>query len=130
MEIALGPKEAFENGHIGTLTRHVPADWVMSAVPHRQTTPTPPKVPRTPRVVELLRNAIEWQTLLESGEVTSQAEVARREGLTQARVTQVMGMLRLAPRDSAAHPQTITFIRAYASTIRAFQCVVEWPPPR
>ncbi|MGB9605736.1 MAG: hypothetical protein ACP5U2_17910 [Bryobacteraceae bacterium] len=52
---------------------------------------------RTPRVVELLRKALEWQALLESGEVPSQAAIARREGITRARVTQVMGLLRLAP---------------------------------
>ena len=97
VEVALGPKRTFENGNIGTLTRRVPADRVVSAVPPWRSKPTPPKVPTTPRVVELLRKAIEWQALLESGEATSQAEVACREGLTRARVTQVMGLLRLAP---------------------------------
>ena len=97
VEIALGPKGTFENGHVGTLTRRVLADRVVSAVPPRRTTPTRPKGPKTPRIVELLRKAIEWQALLESGEATSQAEVARREGLTRARVTQVMDLLRLAP---------------------------------
>ena len=48
-------------------------------------------------MVELLRKAIEWRTLLESGQAINQAEVARREGSTRARVTQVMGLLRLAP---------------------------------
>ena len=67
------------------------ADRVVCAVPRRRGTPKPP------RVVELLRKAIEWQALLESGEVPSQAAVARREGITRARVTQIMGMLRLAP---------------------------------
>ena len=38
VEIALGPKGAFENGNVGTLTR---------------------------RVVELLRKAIEWQAQIE-----------------------------------------------------------------
>jgi len=47
-------------------------------------------------VTELLRKAIEWRALLESGQIASQAEIARREGVTRARVTQVMGMLRLA----------------------------------
>ena len=41
--------------------------------------------------------AIEWQALLESGEASSQAAIARREGISRARVTQVMGLLRLAP---------------------------------
>ena len=42
VEIALGPKEAFENGHIGTLTRRVLADRVVSAVPPRRGTPKRP----------------------------------------------------------------------------------------
>ncbi|RJP21157.1 MAG: hypothetical protein C4529_07795 [Deltaproteobacteria bacterium] len=97
VEIALGPKGAFENGNIGTVTRRVPADKVVSAVPPRRGKPKPPREPRTPRVVELLRKAIEWQDLLQSGEASNQAAIARREGITRARVTQVMGMLRLAP---------------------------------
>jgi hypothetical protein len=47
--------------------------------------------PRTPRVVELLRKALEWQTLLESGKAGNEADFARREGITRARVTQLMG---------------------------------------
>ena len=69
----------------------------MSAVPPCRGKPKRLKDPRTPRVVELLRKAIEWQALLESGEAANQAEIARREGITRARVTQVVGMLRLAP---------------------------------
>ena len=56
-----------------------------------------PREPRTPRVVELLRKANEWQALLESGKIANQAEIAIREGITRARVTQIMGMLHLAP---------------------------------
>jgi hypothetical protein len=97
VEIALGPQGAFENGNIGRLTRRVPADQVVSAIPPRRGKPKPPKEPKTPRVVELLRKAIEWQALLASGEAPNQAAIARREGITRARVTQVMGMLRLAP---------------------------------
>jgi hypothetical protein len=48
-------------------------------------------------VVELLGKAIEWQTLLESDEASNQAAIARREGITRARVTQVLGLLRLDP---------------------------------
>ena len=97
VEIALGPKGAFENGNIGTLTRRERTDQVVKAVPPRRGKPKPPREPRTPRVVELLRKAIEWQALLESGDATNQADIARPEGITSARVTQVMGMLRLAP---------------------------------
>jgi hypothetical protein len=63
VEIALGPKGAFENGNVGRLTclrrgfgrqaRRVPADQVISAIPPPRGKPKPPKEPRTPRVVEL-----------------------------------------------------------------------------
>jgi len=97
VEIALGPKGAFENGNIGILTRRVPSGQVVSAVPPPRGKPKPPKVPRTPPVVEFLRKAIEWQALLASGQAKNQSEIARREGISRVRVTQVMWMLRLAP---------------------------------
>ena len=46
---------------------------------------------------ELLRKAIEWRALLTAGEVATQAAIARREGITRARATQILGLLRLAP---------------------------------
>lgn len=97
VEIALVPKGAFENGNIGALTHRVPTDRVVRATPLHRGNPKPSKVAKTPRVVELLRKAIEWQALLESGEMVTQADIARREGITRSRVTQVMGMLDLAP---------------------------------
>ena len=97
VEIALGPKGAFGSANIAALSRRVAADLVVSVAPVRHGMPKPPRAPRTPRVVELLRKAIAWQTLLESGEVTNQAAIAAREGITRARVTQVMGMLRVSP---------------------------------
>jgi len=97
VEIALGPKGAFENGNIGILSRRVPLELAVNAVPAGRGDPKPPREPKTPRIVELLRKAIEWKSLLESGKVASQAEIASREGVTRARVTQIMGMLHLAP---------------------------------
>ena len=93
VEIALGPKGAFENGNIGALRLRAPPSQVVSSTPPDK----PAKVPKTPRVVELLRKAIEWKALLESGQIATQAEIACQEGITRARVTQVMGLLRLAP---------------------------------
>jgi len=55
-----------------------------------------------PPVVETLRKAIEWRRQLDAGEVASQADVARRDGVTRARVTQVMMLLRLAPEIQAS----------------------------
>ena len=110
VEIALGPNGAFENGNIGTLTRRVPGSQVVSAIPPPRGKPKPPKVPRTPRVVEFLRKAIEWQALLASGEAKNQANIARREGISRVRVTQVMWLLQLGPEIQEhvlAMPQTI-----------------------
>jgi len=87
---------------------------VPHAVPPGRGDPKPPRVTKTPRFVELLRKANEWKALLESGVVASQAEIALREGITRPRVTQIMGMLRLAPEireqilamhDSSRRPQ-------------------------
>ena len=77
----------------------MPADCVVCAVPPPRYAPKPPKPPRepkTPPVVETLRKAIAWQQELDAGEVASQAEIARRESLTRARVTQVLMLLHLA----------------------------------
>ena len=93
----LGPKGAFENGNFGALTRRAPPDQVLSAFPPGRGDPKPPREPKTPRVVELLRKAIEWEVLLKSGKVASQADIARQEGVSRARVIQVLGLLRLAP---------------------------------
>jgi len=97
VEVTLGPKGAFRKGNLGVLTRRVAADRVVSALPEPCGKPKPPKKPRTPRVVELLKMAMEWQRQLDAGEVETQAAIARREGITRARVTQIMALLRLAP---------------------------------
>jgi hypothetical protein len=96
VEIALGPKGAFLNGNCGALTRRASPGQAVTVVLPDRGDPKLPREPKTPRVVELLRKAVEWKALLESGKVASQAEIASREGVTRARVTQ-MGLLRLAP---------------------------------
>ena len=45
-----------------------------------------------------LERALEYQALLDRREVPTRAALARREGLTRARITQVMTLLRLAPK--------------------------------
>jgi len=97
VEIALGPKGAFENGNIGALNRRILSDKVVSAFMPPRGDPKPQKAARTPRVVELLCKAMEWQALLANGKIANQADIARREGITRARVTQVLDLLRLAP---------------------------------
>jgi hypothetical protein len=60
-------------------------------VPHYGPTPLPRGVRGAPTA---LKRAVEWQRQLDSGLVRSRAAIARREGLTRARVTQIMNMLR------------------------------------
>src|SRR3990172_8468094 len=79
VEIALGPKGAFENGNIGAPTRRMATARVVSAVPPSRGNPKPPRELKTPRVVELLRKAMEWQSLMESGQIASQAGIAHRK---------------------------------------------------
>jgi hypothetical protein len=55
VEIALGPKGAFENGNIGALKRRGPVNVIVSATPLRDNSRLH-KEPKTPRVVELLRS--------------------------------------------------------------------------
>ena len=137
VEIALGPKGAFENGNVCTLTRRMAADQTVRAFPIGRGNSRSPRELKTPRVVDLLRKAIEWQALLESVKIANQTDIARREGITRARVTQVMGMLRLAPEiqehvlsmpDAASRPlisermlRPIGTIKDNCDQIREFQ---------
>jgi hypothetical protein len=88
-------------------------------------TPRPPREPRTPRVVELLRKALDWQALLESGEVPNRAAIARREGVTRARVTQVMSLLRLDPMIRRRILDISCTAREPAITERALRPIVQ-----
>ena len=52
----------------------------------------PPKQHRNPLVL-----ALEWQRALDDRDCASRADLARRLGVSRARVTQVLGLLDLAP---------------------------------
>jgi len=97
VEIALGPKRAFTNGNVGAATRQVGTGQIVSALPEPRGRPVRSKDPSKPHVVVLLQKALEWQRQLDAGEVSTKAEIARREGISGARVTQIMAMLQLAP---------------------------------
>lgn len=125
VEIALGSKVAFENERVGTFKRRVTADRVVNVAAKARRSAKPPRVPRTPRVVELLRKAMEWQALLESGEAANQAAIARREGITRARVTQVMGSLRLAPEIQEHVLSLPDLVRRPAITERALRPIAQ-----
>jgi hypothetical protein len=125
VEIALGPKGAFENGSVGTLKRRVTADRVVNAAAKARRSAKPPRTARTPRVLELLQKAQEWQRQLDAGEARTQAEIARREGITRARVTQVMGLLRLALEIQEHVLSLPDMIRRPAITERALRPIAQ-----
>lgn len=52
---------------------------------------------RPARVAQLLALAHRWQRQIDAGEMVSQKDIAKREGVTAARVSQVMRLLSLAP---------------------------------
>jgi len=54
-------KGAFENGNIGSLFRRAPPDQLLGAAPPCRGDPKPPRESKTPRVVKLLRKAVEWE---------------------------------------------------------------------
>jgi len=79
----------------------VPASQVVCAIPprrHPAKGPKPPKKTGPSSAARFLRLAQEWQRQLDASEIESQAAIARREGLTRARVCQIMSLLRLAPQ--------------------------------
>jgi hypothetical protein len=52
---------------------------------------------RPAKVAQVLATAHRWQRQVDAGEVEGQRGIAEREGITAARVSQVMGLLGLAP---------------------------------
>ncbi|MHB1013007.1 MAG: hypothetical protein ACYC37_08925 [Desulfobacteria bacterium] len=117
VEVALGSID------IGVLTRRIEADQGVRVVPSARAIPKPTG-PKTPRVTELLRKAIEWQRQLNAGEVQNKTEVAQREGITRARVTQVMRLLRLAPEFQKQILSMSDIIRKSAVTERRLRPIV------
>ena len=60
------------------------------------TTPTPAPE-RVPRIARLMALAIRFEGLIQSGEVTNYADMARLAHVSRARITQIMNLLLLAP---------------------------------
>jgi hypothetical protein len=49
----------------------------------------------------IIHKAIEWKRMLDARSVRSYGEIAEKEGLTRARVTQIMNLLKLPPQCKA-----------------------------
>lgn len=86
---AMSRKSGHPYGPSGELGEHHPR-WLPSLW---DSAPGSPEAPRS----RVPRKTIKWRDLLDVGEASGQADMARRQGITRLRVTQVMGMLRLAP---------------------------------
>ena len=52
---------------------------------------------RIPRITKLMAMAIHFNRLIEQGEIANYAELARMLGVSRARVSQIMGLVNLAP---------------------------------
>jgi len=76
-------------------------------------TDTPQETPvgRTPRISKLMALALRFDRLINEGEITDQAELARLGQVSRARVTQIMNLLLLAPdiqEDILFLPRTVS----------------------
>ena len=63
----------------------------------KRAVPKPVEPGNIPRVTRLLALAYRMERLVRDGQVTSYADLARIGGVSRARVTQVLGLLLLAP---------------------------------
>lgn len=65
---------------------------------------------RVPRVARLMALAIRFDTLIRTGAVSTQAELAAAGHVTRARVTQIMNLLHLAPdiQEAVLHLPLVT----------------------
>jgi len=94
---------AFEFEWIAKLTRCISANRLVTGIlPHKPKTKRPRKrnernSNEAPKILGLLETAAEWRRQLDSGELANQAEIARREAVTRARVTQILALMKLAP---------------------------------
>ena len=52
---------------------------------------------KRPRIIDALTRARAWRRLIDAGAVKNAAALARRHGVTRARVSQLLSLLRLAP---------------------------------
>jgi ParB-like chromosome segregation protein Spo0J len=76
----------------------------------------PGRIPVNISQKHIIHKAIEWKSMLDEGIVTSLNEIAKREGLSRARVTQVMNLLKLPVevREFLARLDDLKEIRRYS----------------
>jgi len=53
------------------------------------------KVKEPLKVGHIIHKAVKWKKMIDDGTISSMSEIAKKEGLTRARVTQIMNLLKL-----------------------------------
>jgi hypothetical protein len=89
-----------------------------------------PGAPRIARLSRLMALAIRFDTLIRDGAVTDQATLARLGGVTRARLTQIMHLLRLAPDIQEELLFLAAGSRMVERTIRPVVRLVAWADQR
>jgi hypothetical protein len=97
--------------------------------------PPPGRTPsrRPARIAQLLALAHHIQRAIDRGTFESQSDVARRLGLTTARVTQVMNLLLLAPdiKERLLELEAVNGLEAISEKqLRALSGARDWPEQR
>ena len=82
-------------GTIALRRRGRPADAVANDV--QAAPPVTEESPRVPRIARLMALALQIEALVQSGTVSSYAEVARLGHVSRARVCQILSLVQLAP---------------------------------
>ena len=79
-------RRLFKNWLPGTNDlRTIPIDYDRSVIN---------KVKQPEKIKHIIHKAVEWKQMLDDGFVNSMGEIARKEGLTPSRVTQIMNLLK------------------------------------
>ncbi len=102
LDLGVGARSPFRKGRAGTVIRAQTQPSALDAflhlyAPKDHGRPKRRRKPRRHPVASTLKKAEAWQARIDSGRVESRAAIAREEGLTRARVTQVLDLLKLAP---------------------------------
>ena len=92
--------------------------------------PRPVEPGRIPRISRLMALAIRFDDLLRRGEVKDYADLARLGQVSRARVSQIMGLLNLAPDIQ----EKLLFLpivktgrdRVTERNLRSLECISEW----
>ncbi len=87
--------------------------------PRHGQTPTTHRVAHRIRRLRTLQRAIEWQLQLETGDVRTRAEIAKREGISAAAVTQAMRVLNMLGDGGGGLPPMHVFRTLPAKTTRS-----------